>query len=231
MMLTPAELDRLTIHTAAELARKRRARGLKLNHPEAVALISDAVLEAARDGETLAEVISFGLTILTEDDVLPGVAEMASLICVEGLFDDGLKTITLWQPIRPGSETQVESMNPGEILTGDGEIELNAGAEKTEIVVTNTGDRPVHVASHFHFFEVNSELDFDRSAAFGKRLDVPAGATRRFEPGQSCAVTLTEIRGNGVVRGLNRLTEGSLHDPDVRDSALTRARTEKYRGA
>ena len=230
MMLTPTEMERLVIFTAAEMARKRRARGLKLNHPEAMALLCDEMLEAARDGRTLAEVIAMGSTILTTDDVLPGVARLLSMLSVEGMFEDGSKMITVWEPIRPGREA-VPVNRPGEVLTGEGTIELNAAGAKSILRVLNTGDRPVHVASHLHFFEANAELEFDREAAFGRRLDLPAGATARFDPGEDKEVTLTMIAGTGEVRGLNRLTEGSIHDPSVKAAALERARTRGFRGA
>ena len=100
MLLTPTELERLTIYTAAELARKRRAKGLKLNHPEAVALIVDEILEGAREGRSVADLIGFGSTLLTTDDVMPGVAEMAPMIQVEGTFPDGTKLVTVHEPIR-----------------------------------------------------------------------------------------------------------------------------------
>jgi len=230
MMLTPTEMERLVIYTAAEMARKRRARGLKLNHPEAMALLCDELLEAARDGQTLADVIALGATILTSDDVLPGVPSMLGMLSVEGMFEDGSKMITVWQPIRPGKEP-VEDMRPGQVLTGQGTIELNAAGNKSTLRVLNTGDRPVHVASHLHFFEANAELEFDREAAFGARLDLPAGATARFDPGEAKEVALTTIAGTGEVRGLNRLTEGSIHDPAVRSAALERARARGFRGA
>ena len=229
MMLTPAEMERLTIYTAAELARKRRARGLKLNHPEALALIADELLEAARDGCTLAEAVALGSALLTADDVLAGVPEMVEMVCVDGQFDDGMKTIVVWQPIRPGREAA--GGQPGEILVGEGEIALNAGGEKTTVTVLNTGDRPVHVASHFHFFEVNAALRFDRRAAFGFRLDLPAGASCRFDPGASREVALVAIAGSGEIAGFNRLTEGSIHDPAVKAAALARARQRGFEGA
>ena len=229
MMLTPAEMERLTIYTAAELARKRRARGLKLNHPEALALIADELLEAARDGCTLAEAVALGSALLTADDVLEGVPEMVEMVCVDGQFDDGMKTIVVWQPIRPGREAA--GGTPGEILVGEGEIALNAGGEKTTVTVLNTGDRPVHVASHFHFFEVNAALRFDRRAAFGFRLDLPAGASCRFDPGASREVALVAIAGSGEIVGFNRLTEGSIHDPAVKAAALARAHQRGFEGA
>ena len=100
MRLTPKELDRLTIFSAAELARRRRARGLKLNHPEAVALICDEVMEEARAGRSYQEVLDHGRTILTRADVLDGVPELVGMIQIEAVFDDGTKLLTLHQPIR-----------------------------------------------------------------------------------------------------------------------------------
>ena len=100
MRLTPKELDRLTIFSAAELARRRRARGLKLNHPEAVALICDEVMEEARAGRSYQEVLDHGRTVLTRADVLDGVPEMVGVIQIEAVFDDGTKLLTLHQPIR-----------------------------------------------------------------------------------------------------------------------------------
>ena len=231
MMLTPTEMERLTLHTAAELARKRRARGLKLNLPEAQALLCDEMLEAARDGKSLAEVMAFGSTILSSDDVLPDVPALLGMLSVEAMFEDGAKTITIWQPIRPGKEPVPVRPVPGEILVAEGEIELNAGSEKTLLRVLNTGDRAVHVASHYHFFEANRELEFDRETAFGKRLDLPAGATARFDPGEHTEVTLTAIAGTGEITGLNRLTEGSIHDLAVKAAALERARARGFKGA
>ena len=104
MMLTPTELERLTIFTAAELARRRKAKGLQLNHPETIAFISDEILEGAREGKSVADLISYGSTILTTDDVMPGVAELIPMIQVEGTFPDGTKLVTVHDPIRPGSK-------------------------------------------------------------------------------------------------------------------------------
>ena len=182
MMLTPTEIERLTIFTAAELARKRRAKGLALNHPEAVALISDEILEGAREGRRVAELISFGSTLLTSDDVMPGVAELMPMIQVEGTFPDGTKLVTVHDPIRPGQKKidKSDQVVPGELFPADGEIEINAGRQKTGIKVVNTGDRPIQVGSHYHFFESNAALEFDREAAYGMHLDIPAGTAVRF---------------------------------------------------
>lgn len=231
MMLTPTELERLTIFTAAELARRRRSRGQKLNHPEAVAFLADELMEAARDGHTLAEVMSLGTRLLTTDDVLPGVAALIPLLTVEGQFTDGPKMIAVHDPIRPGRQPVAAGPVPGEFFPADGDIEINAGRERVALTVLNTGDRPVQVASHFHFFEANRALRFDRAAAFGKRLDIMAGAVARFEPGESKSVTLVAIGGSGEVTGLNNLTEGSIHDRQVRQAALMRARQHNYLGA
>src|SRR3990172_4007092 len=101
-------------------------------------------------------------------------------------------------------------MIPGEYVLGDGEIEANAGRRTAQLTVANTGDRPIQVGSHFHFFEANKALRFDRGAAFGMRLNIPAGTAVRFEPGDEKVVTLVELAGAREVYGLNGLTEGSV---------------------
>jgi urease subunit gamma/beta len=214
---------------AAELARKRRARGLKLNYPEARALLADEILEGARDGKSVAELMSFGAGLLTTDDVLPGVAKLVGTLQVEGFFPDGQKLVTVHDPISPGREA-VEGVEPGEIVTAEGEIELSAGRERRGLVVRNTGDRPVQVGSHFHFFEVNAALDFDRADAFGMHLDIPAGTAVRFEPGEEREVGLVALGGEREVHGLNMLTGGSTVDGG-RGPALARAAAAGFAGA
>lgn len=232
MLLIPTEVERLMIFSAAELARKRRARGLKLNHPEAVAIIADEILEGARDGRSVAELIGFGATLLTTDDVLPGVAEITPIVQVEAMFADGTKLVTVHDPIRPGQEAPAaDRLIPGEIIPAEGDIELNAGRRKISVTVTNRGDRPVQVGSHYHFFEVNRYLDFDRAAAFGMHLDVPAGTALRFEPGESKEAPLVEFGGSGDLFGLNNLTDGSRSSAATRKQALRRARERGFRGA
>jgi urease subunit gamma/beta len=231
MLLTPTEMERLVIFTAAELARKRRARGVKLNHPEAVAFIADEILEGARDGRSVADLISFGATLLTTDDVLPGVMDLMPMIQVEATFPDGTKLVTVHDPIRPGTRPYKMERTPGEVIVPDEEVEINAGRRETTLKVLNTGDRPVQVGSHYHFFETNPALDFDRSSAFGMRLAVPAGTAVRFEPGESKEVTLCEFGGTGELGGLNSLTDGSRHQPAVKEQALRRAREHGFRGA
>ena len=231
MLLTPTEMERLVIFTAAELARKRRARGVRLNHPEAVAFIADEILEGARDGRSVADLISFGATLLTTDDVLPGVMDLMPMIQVEATFPDGTKLVTVHDPIRPGTRPYKMERTPGELIVPDEEVEINAGRREVSLKVLNTGDRPVQVGSHYHFFETNPALDFDRGAAFGMRLAVPAGTAVRFEPGESKEVTLCEFGGTGELGGINSLTDGSRHAPAVKEQALRRARERGFRGA
>jgi len=228
MLLTPTELERLTIFSAAELARKRRARGLKLNHPEAVALIADEILEGARDGRSVADLMSFGSTILTQDDVMPGVAAMIPILQVEGVFPDGTKLVTVHEPIRPHEGAAADPLTPGELIVAPGDdIVINAARRQVTLSVVNTGDRPVQIGSHYHFFEVNKALDFDRAAAFGLRLDIPAGTAVRFEPGQSKEVTLVTFGGRREISGFHGLADGGA-DAGV---ALARARAAGFRGA
>ena len=232
MLLTPTEMERLTIYTAAEMARRRRGKGLKLNYPEAVAIIADDILEGAREGRSVADLISHGSTILNMDDVMPGIADMMPMLQVEGVFPDGTKLVTVHDPIRPGSgSVDPSAVTPGEILAEDGEIELNAGREKISLTVVNTGDRPVQVGSHYHFFEVNKALDFNRAESFGKRLDVPSGTAVRFEPGQTKDVTLCVFGGRGEVTGLNALTNGPTDTDEAKARAIEKARNAGYKGA
>ncbi|RWA73982.1 urease subunit beta [Mesorhizobium sp.] len=230
MLLTPTELERLTIYTAAELARKRRAKGLLLNYPEAVAIISDEILEGAREGRSVAEMMSIGSRILTQAEVMPGVAAMLPMLQVEATFRDGTKLVTVHEPLRPAAGVDVDELEPGAIITEEGEIELNAGRRKLTLTVTNTGDRPVQIGSHYHFFEVNKALDFDRAAAFGMRLDIAAGTAVRFEPGQEKQVALTIFGGSQQLSGLNGLTNGSAEDETVKAAAVANARARGFRG-
>jgi urease subunit gamma/beta len=232
MLLTPTEYERLTLFTAAQLARRHRDKGLKLNHPEAVALIADEILEGAREGRSVADLIAYGSTLLSEDDVLPGVADLVPMLQVEGSFPDGTKLVTVHQPIRPGTQpAATDAVVPGEILAMEGEIELNAGRVRTTVRAINTGDRPIQVGSHFHFFEVNRALRFDRAASFGMRLDIPAGTAVRFEPGDAKDVTLVAFGGTQEIFGLNGLTDGALADPSLREAAVARAAQRGFEGA
>jgi urease subunit gamma/beta len=209
MELLPREKDKLLLFTAALLAERRKARGLKLNYPEAVAYISAAIMEGARDGKTVAQLMADGTQLLGEADVMAGVPELIPEVQVEATFPDGTKLVTVHQPI-PSSGGRV----PGEVLVADAPpIELNAGRATVTIEVANTGDRPIQVGSHYHFFETNPGLSFDRAAARGFRLNIPAGTAVRFEPGQTRTVELCELAGARKVYGFRGAIMGALDAP------------------
>src|SRR5215470_11034019 len=230
MLLTPTEMERLVIFTAAELARKRRARGVKLNHPEAVAFIADEILEGARDGRSVADLISFGATLLTTDDVMPGVMDLMPMIQVEATFPDGTKLVTVHDPIRPGMQPYRMERTPGEVIVPDEEIEINAGRSETVIKVLNSGDRPVQVGSHYHFFETNRALEFDRSAAFGMHLNIPSSTAMRFEPGDQRDVSLVPYGGNRNVYGFNNLADGPTGGEEAADQKAKAVALSAERG-
>lgn len=206
MNLSPREKDKLLVAMAAMVARRRLERGIKLNHPEAVALITDVVVEGARDGKTVAELMTLGTQVLTADQVMPGVAEMIYEIQVEATFPDGTKLVTVHEPI-PSSHA---APPPGELLLEEGDVELLAGREIIAITVANTGDRPIQVGSHYHFYETNPALSFDRDKARGMRLAIPSGTAVRFEPGQSREVKLVALAGQREVYGFRQSVMGRL---------------------
>ena len=206
MHLTPREKDKLIIAMAANVARRRLERGVKLNHPEAIALITDFVVEGARDGRSVADLMEAGAHVVTADQVMEGIAAMIPDVQVEATFPDGTKLVTVHHPIRDGDAGLV----PGEVVTVDGEITMNAGLEATEISVANTGDRPIQVGSHYHFAETNPALGFDRAAARGRRLDIVAGTAVRFEPGQTRSVRLVPIGGTREVYGFRGEVMGEV---------------------
>jgi urease subunit gamma/beta len=223
--LTPTERDRLLIFTAAELARARRARGVRLNVPEATALIADTVCEAARDGRRLAEAIEAGRSVLSAEDVLPGVPDVVTTLQVEAVFDDGTRLCVIDDPFRGAGSLGPDA--PGAALPGDG-----AGYRPQEptvrLPVRNTSTVPITVTSHFHFFEANPRLAFDRAAAYGTRLAVPAGSTVRFDAGATVEVELLPIGGARVAIGFAGLVDGPLDAPGARDAALAKARATGY---
>jgi urease subunit gamma/beta len=244
MHLTPREQEKLLIFTAAELARRRRARGLKLNHPEALAIITAETLEGIRDGRSVSELMAAGLSILGRDDVMEGVPEMIDEVQVEGTFPDGTKLVTVHHPIAAehgdlalalyGSFLPVPDRSlfdapaapaaaPGEVVAAEGEVTLNAGRVAVTLTVTNLADRPIQVGSHYHLAEVNPYLRLDRGRAYGLRLDIPAGMAIRFEPGESKTVEAVPIAGARVVRGGNALSEGPVSEAG-RARAVERAR-------
>ncbi|MGI9187791.1 MAG: urease subunit gamma, partial [Gaiellales bacterium] len=166
MLLQPREIDRLLLFQAAELARARRARGLLLNAPEAIAIIADTACEAARDGATHAEALHAALMVLGADDVLPGVPSLVGHIEVEALFTDGTRLLLIVEPLGPGAPD-----GPGAVQPATPVVAPMPGL--VELTVTSTAAVPIAVTSHWHFFEANRLLDFDRAGAWGMRLAIP----------------------------------------------------------
>ncbi len=206
MQLTPREKDKLLVAMAAMVARNRLARGVKLNHPEAIALITDFVVEGARDGRSVADLMEAGAHVITRDQVMDGIAEMIHDIQVEATFPDGTKLVTVHHPIRGAASESV----PGEVTTPEGQIVFNEGADRVPIEVANTGDRPIQVGSHYHFFETNPALRFDRDKARGMRLDIAPGTAVRFEPGATREVSLVPLTGKREVYGFRQGVMGAL---------------------
>ena len=194
MRLTAWEEERLLIFTAAELARRHRDRGLLLNAPEAVALICDAMLDAARAGATYEEVEAAGRAAVTPDQVLPGVAALVGDVRLEVLMDDGARLVVLLEPLGPPDDD-----SPGLVFrdVADGEGWPTAARDTIELTVANTSARVVRVSSHYPFERVNQRLEFDRAAAAGFRLDLPAGSTERWAPGETRTVRLVRFGGSG----------------------------------
>jgi len=207
MHLTPRELDRLTIFSAAELARRRQSRGRRLNVPEAIAVISDEVLEAAWDGASLEEVIERGRSVLGPGDVMDGVREVVRHLEIEALFPSGTALVAIDDPVG-GASPGEQAAAPGAIVTPEGTIAVNAGRATVELEVTNASDEPVFVSSHYHFFEANAALRFDRSQALGMRLDIPAGTAVGWDPGQRRRVRLVALAGRRVAYGFRGLVQG-----------------------
>ncbi len=226
MRLSPTERDRLLLFNAAELARRRRSRGLKLNVPEATAIIADTVAEAARDGARLLDAADAGRSVLSVDDVLPGVVDIVVEVKVEALFDDGTRLVVVHDPFRRTSQSTFAA--PGAVDTAE---PTEVAFDVVELIVTNRSSVPVSITSHFHFFEVNPRLEFDRKAAYGMRLAITAGTAQRFEPGEPTYARLRSIGGDRIAIGFAGLVDGPLDDPQIRAAALVRAAAEGYLGA
>jgi urease subunit gamma/beta len=216
--LSPRDLDKLALHGAGVLAQKRLARGLRLNYPEAVALIATQLLELIRDGRSVAELMDMGRRMLGRAQVMPGVGAMLHEVQVEGTFPDGTKLVTVHAPIAlpqgdlalalygsflpvpaksvfPDVENEPQLV-PGEVLPSAEPIVLNEGREAIEVRVKNLGDRPIQVGSHYPFDRTNAALKFNRAQAKGMRLDIPAGTAVRFEPGDEKTVRLILASGS-----------------------------------
>jgi urease subunit gamma/beta len=214
--LTPTELERLTVFSAAELARRNLREGIPLSHPEAVALLADEVMLAARKNMAYDEVINHATSLLTADVCEPGVPDMVRIVAVDAPFPDGTKLVTLIDPIIAGEN----DIRPGEVIVGDEPIELFPGAQRLSLTVVNRGDRDIQVRSQSHFFETNPALDFDRRAAWGHKLDVASGTGVRFEPGIPVAVTLVPMAGDRVAQGFSGVVNGPLDANGALEAAL-----------
>jgi urease subunit gamma/beta len=222
MELTPNELDRLLIFNVAQLAQSRRARGVKLNKPEAVALISNAVIESARDGASHSEALRAGLSAVAESELLPGIGPLLSGIAVEAVFSDGRRLVVVdfesTDPDVPGKVTRLEP------------VALRTDLDLTSVVVVNESDIQISVTTHMHFFEANPKLRFDRIASYGKHLHIPAGEHVDFPPGVEVSVNLVPISGNRVLIGFAGLVDGPLDAPGAKENAVSRARERGYLG-
>jgi urease subunit gamma/beta len=188
MRLTAWEEERLLIFTAAELARRHRDRGLLLNAPEAIALMCDAMLEAARAGAAYDEVEAAGYGAVSPAHLLPGVAALVADVALEVLMDDGARLVVLRAPLGPAREDA-----PGAVRQAAA-VDREDRPDRIEIEVRNTSRRVVRISSHFPFDRVNRRLEFDRAAAVGRRLDIDAGSTERWNPGETRTVGLVEVR-------------------------------------
>jgi len=219
--LLPREQNRLQVFAAAELARRRRARGLLLSQAEAVALITDEVMEAARDGLDYAAVELRGYEILSAADVLEDVPRLIGRIELEALFADGHRLIVLHDPITNGRPPSLDADMAEPQWLEDG----------TPLQLANTSDVPIALTSHFHVFEANRRLKFDRRAAWGLRLAVAPGVKVVIEPGRTCEVRLVPFGGARVVRGHGGLVDGPLDAPGALEAAMALARERGYEGA
>ncbi|KAK7430161.1 Urease [Neonectria magnoliae] len=234
MYLVPKELDKLVISQLGVLAQRRLARGVKLNHSEAAALIANNLHELIRDGNhSVADLMALGATMLGRRHVLPSVCSTLHEIQVEGTFTTGTYLVTVHNPVctddgdlrralygsfLPVPDPAVFPLaaaaeyepahQPGAVVVVKAKVALNADRSRIRLRVTSKGDRPIQVGSHYHFIETNPQLEFDRIRAYGYRLDIPAGTSVRFEPGDTKTVTLVEIGGQRVIRGGNHMATG-----------------------
>jgi urease subunit gamma/beta len=221
MRLLPQEQDRLLLFLAAELARARRARGLKLNQAEATAVIADGICELARDGLRYDAVLAGAYAILGEEDVLEGVRALVARIEIEAVFRDGRHLVVVEDPL--GAAPNAAAADEPKVPWLDGAV--------ARISVVSEGAVLIGVTSHIHFFEINPMVNFDRAAAWGMRLAVPARTKVFFAPGVPTEVALIPLGGARIVRGHGELVDGPLDEPGAREAALALAREKGYRGA
>ena len=195
MRLTAWEEERLLIFGAAELARRRRDAGLRLNAPEAIAIICDAMLEAARAGGTYADVEAAGLAAVAPEAVIDGVRELVDEVRLEVLVGDGTRLVVLVDPL--GGDRPTAPDGPGAIVAGPGRPSSSGERERRRLIVRSESRRTIRVSSHHPFDRVNPRLVFDRAAAAGFRLDAPAGESEAWAPGEERTVDLVRYGGAG----------------------------------
>jgi urease subunit gamma/beta len=188
VQLTPTEEERLRVFTAAQLARATLAKGLRLNAPEAVALVCDEMHVAGRGGASFDEVAA-----VRPDQVIDGVAGIVPEIRVEVLLEEGTRLLVLREPFGSAGDD-----DPGAIRFGEGDVELAPWRDRIHLRVTNRGEHPIRVSSHFPFWRSNDHLDFDRTVAEGFRLDLPSGDSLRWAPGETHEVDLVRYGGTGA---------------------------------
>jgi urease subunit gamma/beta len=192
MRLTPTEEERLRVFTAAELARRTLQRGLQLSAPEAVALVCDEMHHAARSGASFEAVAANGKAALAPNQVLPGVANVVPEIRVEVLLEEGSRLIVIRDPFGPADPD-----GPGAVRFAEGDVALVPDRRRIRLSVTSTSTRPIRISSHYPFWQANARLSFDREVATGFRLDLPAGDSLRWEPGETKEVELVAYGGEG----------------------------------
>ncbi len=193
VQLNPTERDRLLVFTTAQLARETLARGLALNAPEAIALVCDEMHLEARTGATYEQVVEVGRTVARNTPVLDGVAAIAREIRVEVLLDEGTRLIVLRAPFG-----EADALGPGAVRFAPGEVALVPDRERRRLTVRNTSRRPIRFSSHYPFWQVNPSLELDREAARGFRLDLPAGDSLRWAPGEEREVELVAYGGEAA---------------------------------
>ncbi|MBB1149307.1 MULTISPECIES: urease subunit beta [unclassified Myroides] len=207
MYLTHQEKEKMLLLFAAIVAKSRKEKGLKLSYPEAVAYLSGHIIEGAREGKTVQQLIGECNQLLTCDDVMQGVPELIEQLQVEAMFVDGTKLVSLNSPIPSNPTTTLAA---GAYSFASDDIELSAGRKRLQVSVVNTADRPVQVGSHFHFYEVNPALHFDREKTKGYHLDIASGLSIRFMPGVTETVDLVAYAGEKIIHGFTGKINGSI---------------------
>lgn len=200
MRLTALEEERLLVFAAAELARRHRAAGLRLNAPEAMALICDAMFESARAGASYAQIAEAGRSAVNAGECLEGVPSLVDEVRLEVLMDEGTRLVVLLDPL--GAAERPDELVPGEIVAAEEPSLPPPVRNRRRLRVLNTSRRVVRVSSHYPFHRVNRRLEFDRDAVRGYRLDLPAGESQRWAPGQEHEVDLVAYGGTGGTAGL-----------------------------